>query len=422
MDMSSRVVRYMVGVATLLIIGTSALWVAAVKSPTPYGIPQAGADSKIPVGWLPTGTSSTTVAIGDDSRITAAISHAADTGNPHAVTKAQVGLGNAENTADADKPISTAQAAAIAVVQSDVDTHEALTITAHGGIVADTDSRLTDARTPTAHATSHKSGGSDAIKLDELAVPTDVTTLNATTSLHGLLPKLGGGTTNFLRADGTWSAPTDAVTERDFTNTESTSISTPASGVTALFVDTDKILKTKDDAGFIRNLASLWNFSTAAQSPAATTRTYITGSKVTVPSGKLQIGTVIRWTFDVTKTAAGTAASTYDIAVGTNGTTADTARVSFTKPAGTAAADNGRIVIEATVRGPLSSSGIIAGHFHMTHNLASTGHINEAAADVVTISSGFDVTVPNLFVGVCVTSGASDALTIQQVLTEVWNL
>jgi len=69
------------------------------------------------------------------------------------------------------------------------------------------DSRLSDARTPTAHASTHKSGGGDAIKLDELAAPTDITTLNATTSLHGLLPKLGGGTTNFLRADGTWAAP-----------------------------------------------------------------------------------------------------------------------------------------------------------------------------------------------------------------------
>jgi hypothetical protein len=57
------------------------------------------------------------------------------------------------------------------------------------------------------HAARHKSGGADAIKLDELAAPTDITTLNATTSAHGLLPKLGGGTTNFLRADGSWAAP-----------------------------------------------------------------------------------------------------------------------------------------------------------------------------------------------------------------------
>lgn len=36
---------------------------------------------------------------------------------------------------------------------------------------------------------------------------TDITTNNATTGVHGLLPKLGGGTTNFLRADGSWAAP-----------------------------------------------------------------------------------------------------------------------------------------------------------------------------------------------------------------------
>ncbi len=46
-----------------------------------------------------------------------------------------------------------------------------------------------------------------AIKLDDFATPDDNTDLDATTGRHGLLPKLGGGTTNFLRADGTWAAP-----------------------------------------------------------------------------------------------------------------------------------------------------------------------------------------------------------------------
>jgi hypothetical protein len=57
------------------------------------------------------------------------------------------------------------------------------------------------------HATRHASGGADAVKLDDLGAPDDNTDLNASTSKHGLLPKLGGGTTNFLRADGTWAAP-----------------------------------------------------------------------------------------------------------------------------------------------------------------------------------------------------------------------
>lgn len=40
--------------------------------------------------------------------------HIANKSNPHTVTKTQVGLGNVNNTSDANKPVSTAQAAAIA--------------------------------------------------------------------------------------------------------------------------------------------------------------------------------------------------------------------------------------------------------------------------------------------------------------------
>jgi hypothetical protein len=41
-------------------------------------------------------------------------SHIGNKSNPHGVTKTQVGLGNVNNTSDANKPVSTAQAAAIA--------------------------------------------------------------------------------------------------------------------------------------------------------------------------------------------------------------------------------------------------------------------------------------------------------------------
>lgn len=46
--------------------------------------------------------------------------HIADTNNPHATTKAQVGLGNADNTSDADKPISTATQAALDAKQDTI--------------------------------------------------------------------------------------------------------------------------------------------------------------------------------------------------------------------------------------------------------------------------------------------------------------
>ena len=61
--------------------------------------------------------------------------------------------------------------------------------------------------TPDAHATTHQEGGSDPIKLDDLATPDDNTDLNASVSAHGLLLKLDNNTSNFLRGDGTWSAP-----------------------------------------------------------------------------------------------------------------------------------------------------------------------------------------------------------------------
>jgi hypothetical protein len=72
---------------------------------------------------------------------------------------------------------------------------------------AGNDPRLSDARTPTSHAASHRSGGGDAIRLDELAAPTDVTTLNASASPHGLLPKLDSNAAHFLDGTGAWSTP-----------------------------------------------------------------------------------------------------------------------------------------------------------------------------------------------------------------------
>lgn len=45
-------------------------------------------------------------------------SHIANTANPHSVTQTQVGLGNVDNTSDANKPVSTAQGAADTAVQS----------------------------------------------------------------------------------------------------------------------------------------------------------------------------------------------------------------------------------------------------------------------------------------------------------------
>jgi hypothetical protein len=69
----------------------------------------------------------------------------------------------------------------------------------HTGYVLTGDSRLSDARTPTAHVHA----GSD-ITTGTVAAAR-LPTFGAAAA--GIVPQSGGGTANFLRADGTWAAP-----------------------------------------------------------------------------------------------------------------------------------------------------------------------------------------------------------------------
>lgn len=142
------------------------------------------------------------------------------------LVKGDVGLGNVDNTADSAKVVASA---AVLTTPRNINGvafngSADITVTAAGSTLtgstiaagmlgtsastacAGNDSRLSDSRTPLAHAPSHKSGGTDSIKLDELAAPTDITTLDASTTAHGLMMKYPGGTTTFLRADGTFAA------------------------------------------------------------------------------------------------------------------------------------------------------------------------------------------------------------------------
>lgn len=214
------------------------------------------------------------------------------------------------------------------------------------------------------------------------------------------------------------------MSEVDLTNIASSAIAVPAGGVSALFADANKRLGLKNDAGLVTRIApQVTNFSTASQAPAAATKTYIIGSALAIPSdARMQIGTMFRWKFNMTKTAAGLALSTFELVVGTLGTTGDATRLTFVKPAGTAVIDEGWVDVIALCRGPLSAAGILAGQFLMTHNLQITGHAVIPCVCVNAISAGFDVTTASLIAGLCITSGAADAITIQLVQAEAINL
>ena len=54
------------------------------------------------------------------------------------------------------------------------------------------------------HAATHAAGGDDVLALDTLGAPTDITTLNASASAHGLLKKLPNVANQFLDGTGVW--------------------------------------------------------------------------------------------------------------------------------------------------------------------------------------------------------------------------
>lgn len=86
---------------------------------------KAGVNATVKSEDLPISTATQTAIDAADAGIAA---HIADVANPHQVTKTQVGLGNADNTSDANKPVSTAQATAIALKADTtyVDSQDAL--------------------------------------------------------------------------------------------------------------------------------------------------------------------------------------------------------------------------------------------------------------------------------------------------------
>lgn len=163
--------------------------------------------------------------------------------------------------------------------------------------------------------------------------------------------------------------------------------------------------------------------NTTGQSPVAATRTYIQGSALTIPE-LLSVGSRFLWRFNVSQAGGGTATGTIDIAVGSAGTVADTARVSFTKPAGTAVADEALVEVSAVVVS-VGPTGVILGEIQAEHNLATTGFMAQQIFLAKVASAGF----PNdgsgqptpgspMVVGLCYTSGAADVPNINWVTAE----
>lgn len=159
------------------------------------------------------------------------------------------------------------------------------------------------------------------------------------------------------------------------------------------------------------------NVSTSDQLVSATTA-YLSGSGILMPNIALQpsmaVGARFTWRMTVVKTAAGTAATTFFIQLGTTGTTSDADIITLALPVGTGVVDTGYIEITAVVRGPLGASCIVTGTLAMKHNLATTGLINLSTVVVFGLSGSVTSSTANLNMSLAVTTGASQAWTFRQ--------
>ena len=171
--------------------------------------------------------------------VAANTTHRSQTDNPHAVTKAQVGLGNADNTADIDKPVSTAQAAAdvqaITDHKAEIDPHPQYETSAEAQAKVDAHANLTN----NPHAVTKAQVGlaevddtSDADKpvsiatqaaLDDKASSTDLTNhVNDTTNPHNVTKNQVGlgnvdNTSDVNKPVSTAQGAADAVVQGNLT-------------------------------------------------------------------------------------------------------------------------------------------------------------------------------------------------------------
>jgi hypothetical protein len=152
--------------------------------------------------------------------------------------------------------------------------------------------------------------------------------------------------------------------------------------------------------------------------------TYLTGSLITLPRTP-QVGSIYRWKVTSRSRPQAPARARSTSASAPTERTADTARCSTgALDTETAIADEMVAEILATVRGPIGASCIVQSSWTFDDNLTTTGFSNTARKSQVKAvqSAAFDITPTGTKVGLTITSGAADVVTIRQVIAEGFNL
>jgi hypothetical protein len=168
------------------------------------------------------------------------------------------------------------------------------------------------------------------------------------------------------------------------------------------------------------------NNNAAITTPAAgfAADAYVAGSNCLIPNGKLQAKTIYRFRCRVSKTGAGIATPILIVRIGTAGTVADNARITFTLSAGTAVIDEGVIEIWVTFQSVGGgTAAVIEGTCELRHRLPTTGLISAGANESKEVASaGFDSTVANSIIGISLNAGSAALWTVSNVQARIDNL
>ena len=196
------------------------------------------------------------------------------------------------------------------------------------------------------------------------------------------------------------------------TNTYALSTAAVPTGGTAGQVLT-KNSSTNYDDSWTTSPVALFNSATASQTGFAADQ-YVTGSNVTYTAGSWAAGGVYHCVFEVSKTAAGTAAPVITIRAGTAGTTSDASVGTGTFNAGTAAVDDSTLEVWLTIR-TLGASGTLSSVFKIVSSgggmLGGTTTWNQ----IKSATSGTIDTTTATNIGVSFNGGASFSGTCRMV-------
>lgn len=175
------------------------------------------------------------------------------------------------------------------------------------------------------------------------------------------------------------------------------------------------------DIKALGNRVDQHNGSTSAQS-GISGDTYLAGSNIAIPQGKIKAGTKYRCKFNVVKTGAGTGAPVISIRVGTAASTADTARATLTFAAQTAVIDEGEFEVECVFRAA-GASAVIQALGSLVHRLVTTGlNVTATFTSVLNTGGSFDVTGASLKIGLSVNAPNPSSWTVSLVSAELVNL